>query len=154
MTDPPKSRASDVALFKQSLDMKMVEGLILTVFQAMFRDGVRIPLKMNGMVDLDLTVKDNNVRVNMNQFRSTMPELTIWRIIFAYRGKPVVEYGRGIKNDMKIHFPQLFFLMIAIWRERRKNNRARARGEVAREREMVTMSVTDPKPGRIEGSSV
>jgi hypothetical protein len=98
---------------------------------------------MQGLMDMDLVVKDNNVLLNLNQVQAAVPQLSIWRVTFAYHGKPVVEYGRGIKNDVKFHYPQLCFLLLAIWRERRRKNQAVARGETARDRDMVTMSMTD-----------
>jgi hypothetical protein len=147
MTEPENPPPDTVAPIQKSLDTKTVELLALTVFRTLFRDGVHVPLKMKGAMDLDLVIKDNNILVNMNQVQADIPELSIWRITFAYRGKPIVEYGRGIKNDVKLHIPQLCFLLLAMWQEKRKKNKAKARGEVAREREMISMSVTDPNTG-------
>ncbi|MGD0587669.1 MAG: hypothetical protein ABSA63_02615 [Thermoplasmata archaeon] len=144
LQNPPSHTA---ARSEKTLDAKTVEVLALAVFRTLFRDGVHVPLKVDGLMDMDLTVKDNNVLLNLNQVQANVPELSIWRITFAYRGKPVVEYGRGIKNDMKVHFPQLCFLMLAAWREKRKKNQARASGDLALERELVTMSVTEPNTG-------
>jgi len=150
MTPPPNPRPEAVASIGKRLNTKTVEVLAHTIFQTLFRDGVHVPLKMKGLMDLDLVVRDNNVFLNMNQVQAEMPELSIWRITFAYKGKPVVEYGRGIKNDLKIHFPQACFLLLAIWQEKRKKNKARARGEATRDRELVTMSVADPRLGAVE----
>ncbi|MGA3022296.1 MAG: hypothetical protein ABSE66_05770 [Thermoplasmata archaeon] len=150
MTQLQNHPSAPAVRFEKTLDTKTVEVLALAVFRTLFRDGIHVPLKMNGTMDMDLVVKDNNVLLNMNQVHTSVPELSIWRITFAYRGKPVVEYGRGIKNDMKVHIPQLCFLMLAAWREKRKNNQARARGDRTRERELVTMSVTEPNTGEAE----
>jgi hypothetical protein len=146
---PLKSPGPPRSPYQKTLDTKTVEVLGLAVFRAMFRDGLHIPLKRPGMMDMDLVVKDNNILLNLNQVQADVPELSIWRITFAYRGKPVVEYGRGIKNDMKLHIPQLCFLLVAIWREKRKKNRARARGEDFRGAELITMSASDPSPAEI-----
>jgi hypothetical protein len=143
-------RPETFAPFERTLDSKTVEVLALAVFRTLFRDGVHVPLQMKGMMDMDLVVKDNNVLLNLNQVHAEVPQLSIWRITFAYRGKPVVEYGRGVKNDMKIHLPQLCFLFLAIWRERRRKSKARARGEAARDQELVTMSMTDSIPRTAE----
>jgi hypothetical protein len=135
---------------ERTLDTKTAEVLALTVFRAIFRNGVHVPLKVKGMMDMDLVIRDSNVILNMNAVQMEVLELSIWRITFAYRGKPVIEYGRGIKNDMKIHLPQLCFLLLAIWQERRKKSKAKARGETTRGRELVTMSVTDPSAAKAE----
>jgi hypothetical protein len=132
--------------YEKTLDTKTVEVLALAVFRTIFRDGVHVPLKVKGKMDVDLVIKDNNVYLNMNDVAAEMPELSIWRVTFAYRGKPVVEYGRGVKNDMKIYYPQLCFLFLAIWRERRRKLRAKTRGDQIRDRELVRMSVTPSAP--------
>jgi hypothetical protein len=143
-TQPPVVPGATRTPYQKTLDTKTVEVLALAVFRGLFREGLHIPLKRPGMMDMDLVVKDNNVLLNVNQVQTDVPELAIWRITFAYRGKPVIEYGRGIKNDMRIHYPQLCFLLVAIWREKRRKNRARAGGDQARDREMITMSLSGP----------
>jgi hypothetical protein len=137
----------------KTLDSKTIELLALAGFRSVFGEGVRVPLRREGMMDMDLVVRDSNVLLNLNSVQMHVPELVIWRFTFAYQGKPVVEYGRGVKNDMKIHFPQLLFLLVAMWRDKRKKNRATARGEVVRDREMVTMSMSDPNAGTTEGTT-
>jgi hypothetical protein len=150
MEEAPERDPAPRSPSQRKLDMKTVEVLGLAVFRTLFRDGVHIPLKMNGMMDMDLVVKDNNILLNMNHVSAEIPELSIWRVTFAYRNKPVIEYGRGIKNDFKIHYPQACFLLLAIWKEKRRKNRAAARGEVALDRDLVTMSVDGPHPEVVE----
>ncbi len=145
MTDPPIPESSTAERTDRKLDTKTVEVLALAVFRTLFREGLHVPVKIEGMTDLDLVVKDNNVLLNLNRVSMEVPELLVWRIAFAYQGKPVLEYGRGIKNDLKIHYPQLCFLLVAIWREKRRKNRAKARGDAVRDRELLTMSVSGPK---------
>jgi hypothetical protein len=125
------------------LDSKTVELLAFTIFRSIFRQGIRVPLKLDGVVDLDLMVRDNNVLLNMNEVIMGAPELSIWRLTFAYQGKPVVEYGRGIKNGMKVHYLALSALLVTIWRERRKRNRAMARGTAARDLELSAMALPE-----------
>ena len=119
------------------LDTKTVEVLALTVFRAIFREGIRVPLTVAGTAEMDLVVRDANVLVNLKKVQVQAPELQIWRLTLAYQGKPVVEYGRGIKNDMRIHLPRLCFLLLALWRERGKKIRFKARANAARDREMM-----------------
>lgn len=143
MMEPPHPRSHPAELLGKTLDSRTIEVLASTVFRTIFRDGLRVPLKVPGLIDLDVAVQDNNVLLNLNQVQASIPQLSIWRITFAFQGRPVVEYGRGIKNDVKFHLPQLFFLWLTIWQEKRRKNRAQARGEAARERAMVSMAVTD-----------
>jgi hypothetical protein len=135
---------------EKTLDTKTIEVMSLAVFRTIFGEGVHVPLQKQGMMDMDLVIRDSNVLLNMNQVMMHVPELVLWRFTFAFRGKPVVEYGRGIKNDVKFHFPQLFFLMVTIWQNKRRMARERAQADAAKARDMLTMSLTDPRTGKIE----
>jgi hypothetical protein len=145
-TVPPPT----VAPPDKTLDTKTVEVLALALFRTVFRNGLRLPLRVKDLMDMDLVIRDNNVLLNMNKVHMEVPELLIWRLTFAYQGKPVVEYGRGIKNGMKFHYPQLVFLLLAIWRDKRRKVRAKAEGAAARTRELVSIAVTDPTTGQME----
>jgi hypothetical protein len=128
------------------LDTKTIEVLALAAFRGVFGKGVRVPLKIPGVIDMDLAIRDSNVVVNMNQVQLDVPELVLWRFTFAYQGKAVIEYGRGLKNGMKIHFGQLFALLLTMWRTRSDKIKARAKSEKAVHREMISVALTDPKP--------
>jgi hypothetical protein len=139
----------------RTLDTKTIEVLALAVFRTLFGRGIRVPIKREGMVDLDLMVQDNNIVLNLNRVELHAPELLIWRMIFAYQGKPVVEYGRGIKNDMKIHWPQLLILFLHIWRDKRLKRRTRIADDAARDQEMVArVSVPGPSIPAAEGTRI
>ena len=126
MAEPEPGPSEAGGPSNKTFDTKTLEILALSVFRSIFGRGVRVPVKVPGMVDMDLVVQDNNVIVNLNRIEMHAPELLIWRLIFAYQGKPVVEYGRGIKNDMRVHFPQLFLLFLSIWRDKRMKTKAKA----------------------------
>jgi hypothetical protein len=149
VTPPPASLVPS----GRTLDSKTVEVLALAVFRTLFKDGVHVPIEMKGLVDMDLVVKDNNVLININQVQAAVPQLSIWRVTYAYRGKPFIEYGRGVKNDVKLHYATLIALLLAMWRERLKKTRAEARGAAARDREMLAMSGADPIPAPVEEAS-
>jgi hypothetical protein len=147
MTELHTGRADRDAFIGKVLDIKRIELLARTVFRAIFGKGVRIPLKLDGVIDMDLVVRDTTVILNLNKLQMQSPELLIWRVVFAYEGKPVVEYGRGIKNDLKVHLPQLFFLFLTLWRERRRKLRARRTANAALGRDIVDLSTGDaPTP--------
>jgi hypothetical protein len=144
MTELQGPSPKGVAPLQRALDTKTVEVLALAGFRTLFGHGIRVPFKKDGLMDMELVVQDSNVLLNMNKVQMAVPELSIWRVTFAYQGKAVVEYGRGIKNDMKVHFPQLIALLFAIWRERRKRAKAMARADAARSRELLTPSLPSP----------
>jgi hypothetical protein len=152
MTTPPDPPPDLGPSVKKTLDSTTVEILALTVFRAIFGQGVHVPLRVKGVVDVDLVVRDSNVLVNLNEIELTRPQLTIWRVIFAYHGKPVFEYGRGIKRDFKIHFPQLVVLLVTMWKNSRSRRKAIARGELVTDRELITLSESYQVKGAKEGT--
>jgi hypothetical protein len=153
MTGSFSPASQPVVPLDKTLDTKTVEVLALALFRTMFRQGIRVPLKVPDLMDMDLVVRDNNILLNMNKVQIDPPQLLIWHLTFAYQGKPVVEYGRGIKNGMKLHYPQLIFLLMAMWRDKRRKIRENARGAAARTRELVRVSVTDPRTGLLEDTT-
>jgi hypothetical protein len=46
------------------------------------------------------------------------------------------------------------FLLLAIWREKRKKNKAKALGDAHRAENMLTMSVSGPTPVPVEETAV
>jgi hypothetical protein len=153
MIDVRPPRTSLAAPIEKTLDSKTLELLALASFRSIFGQGVVVPLRKEGMMDMDLVIRDSNVLLNMNSIQAHAPELLIWRFTFAYQGKPVVEYGRGIKNDMKLHFPQLLFLLVSMWRDKRRQNQARLRADRKRDREMAATALAPPTAGAGTGRS-
>jgi hypothetical protein len=148
--DPDPTPVSHSGASKKPLDTKTIEVLALSAFRSLFGGEVRVPIKIEGMMDMDLLVRDNNVVLNLNKIEVHAPELLVWRLIFAYQGKPVVEYGRGIKNDMKVHLPQMCFLLLAIWRDKRRLVKAQAAADKARDRAMIARASGDATVAMVE----
>lgn len=109
------------------IDVATVEVLALAIFRVIFGRGVRVPLKREGFIDMDIVVNDKDVLLNTNEFLFEVPELAVWRFIFAYKGKPVLEYGRGVKHRIKIYYYRMFCLLLAMWWVGRKKRNAQAK---------------------------
>jgi hypothetical protein len=90
----------------------------------MFGKGIRVPLKREGVIDMDIAVENNDVIINTNDVSFVPPQLNIWRIIFTYKNKPIIEYGRGIKRGMKIHYGSALIFLLAMWSGGRKTRKA------------------------------
>jgi hypothetical protein len=141
--DATESPSAEPPPTEQKIDPVAVELLAHTLFRTIFRDGVRVPLRVEGLVDLEVAVRDNNILVNVGQVQAELPPLAVWRITVAYQGHPVLDYGRGIRNDAKVHVPRLCFLLLTTWAQRRKRYRARVGGRPAPERTAI-----DPRDAR------
>jgi hypothetical protein len=87
----------------RTIDVAGIEVITYALFRFIFGTGVHIPIKREGMVDMDVTVKRKDIIVNTNQFFVTIPELLVWRIIYTHKDKPIMELGRGVKNGMRIY---------------------------------------------------
>jgi hypothetical protein len=149
MAEPARTSASNGPPLVTTLDTRTVEVLAHTLFGTVFREGVRVPIRVSGLVDMDVVVKDNNVLLNVGRVEAEIPALSLWRITLAYRGHPVVDYGRGIPNDAKVHVPRLCFLLLMSWTERRRRFKARARAERERNRDLATITPEDRHPGLV-----
>ncbi len=55
-----------------------------------------------------------------------MPELTVWRITYTHQGKPIFEFGRGVKNGTRIHYFNALVLILTLWKQSRALNKAKA----------------------------
>ena len=106
------------------LDLSTVEMITYAIFRAMFGKSIQIPLKREGVIDMDIAVKDNDIILNTNNVSFVPPQLQIWRIIFTYKNKPIIEYGRGIKRGMKIHYGSALIFLLAMWSGGRKTRKA------------------------------
>jgi hypothetical protein len=100
-------------------------------------------------MDLDVVAKDNNVLLNVGRLEAEIPPLSVWRITLAYRGHKVVEYGRGVKNDVKVHVPRLGFLLLTSWVERRRRYKVREQDTAVPDRGMTTIPVGDRHAGSV-----
>ena len=136
-------------LIERVLDVSTIEVLTFAMFRAIFGRGIRIPLKIEGVFDMEIVAKDKDIVVNTNQLYFQVPELNVWRFIFAYKGKPVIEYGRGVKNRIKIHRLRLFLVLLAVWWGGRRNRTAeKKKADAAAEAEARYASVgRGPKKG-------
>lgn len=112
------------SLTSRILDISTVEVITYAFFRAMFGKRIHIPLKRAGVIDMDITVEDNNVILNTNDVSFAPPQLNIWRLIFTYKNKPIIEFGRGIKRGMKIHYGSALIFLLAMWSGGRKTRKA------------------------------
>jgi hypothetical protein len=106
------------------LDISTIEVLTYAFFRAMFGKSIHIPLKREGVIDMDITVENNDVILNTNDVSFVPPQLQIWRLVFTYRDKPIIEFGRGIKHGMKIHYGSAVIFLLAMWSGGRKTRKA------------------------------
>jgi hypothetical protein len=134
-----KVKASEV------FDVSTIEMVAYALSRSLFRRGVQIPLKVKDVVDMDIAVKDTDIILNTNDVSFELPALQIWHVIFSYKGKPVFEYGRGVNNNLKIHYRHAFPFLMAMWLGGRERRKARQK-----ETEKACMDVAQSSSGKSE----
>ncbi len=115
---PPRGRR-----LNRALDLPTVEMLAYTAFRATFRHGVRYHIEKEGLIDWDLTIADKTVTVDANRLIFELPQLSIWRVVLAYQGRPVIEIGRGVKNGLRIHRWRLILVLLRAYLQRRRTRK-------------------------------
>jgi hypothetical protein len=114
----PKTKGTE-----RVIDITTIEFLAFTVIRALFPKRVSYSIKKEGLLDMDITIDDRDIIFNYNRFLFELPEMSIWRLIFAYKGKPVMEIGRGVKGGLKIHRFRLLRVVFSMWLSERKKKK-------------------------------
>jgi len=115
---------------ERPINIHTLEVLSYAVVRALFSQGITLPIKREGVIDMELKVRGKDVIIDTKElFPITVPELVIWRVIYAYKGKPVVEFGRGVKKGLKIHAFRGLVMLVDIWRSNRRLRIMKKRAE-------------------------
>jgi len=96
------------------LDVTNIEMISSVVFRTLYGKGIRAPLKLKNVIDMDIAVENNVVTLNTNNVSFIPPKLEVWRFIFAFRNKPLLEYGSGI-SGIKIYYGRAFIFGMTLW---------------------------------------
>ncbi|MCJ7696828.1 MAG: hypothetical protein MUO73_00650 [Thermoplasmata archaeon] len=139
-------------LISRILDISTLEVITYAFFRAMFGKGIRVPLKLKGVIDMDIAVENNDVILNTNDVSFVPPQLQIWRLIFTYKNKPIIEYGRGIKRGMKIHYGSALIFLLAMWSGGRKTRKAQEKAAKIAELEKTRNSEGKNKTNKKKGT--
>ena len=101
---------------------------------------------------MDIAVENNDVILNTNDVSFVPPQLQIWRLIFTYKNKPIIEYGRGIKRGMKIHYGSALIFLLAMWSGGRKTRKAQEKAAKIAELEKTRNSEGKNKTNKKKGT--
>lgn len=109
----------------RQIDLATIEIITYALSRAVFAHGVKVPLKKEGMVDADITLRGKDILINTNQFYAAVPELSVWRIVYTHQNKPIFEMGRGVKKGMKVHRLNALKLGLSLWMQARAASKAK-----------------------------
>jgi hypothetical protein len=139
-TDTADDSSKKQSFTSRILDISTVEVITYAFFRAMFGKSIHIPLKREGVIDMDITVENNDVILNTNDVSFVPPQLNIWRLIFTYKNKPILEFGRGVKRGMKIHYGSALIFLLAMWSGGRKTRKTQEKAAKIVELEKIRNS--------------
>lgn len=116
---------------QRPIDLSTLEVIAYALFRVIFGKGVRIPIRRENLVDMEVTVRGKDVIVDTKQLYFAIPELAVWRIIYAHKGVPILEFGRGVKKGLRVHRIRALFLALEIWKGSRNRKAVSLNGHPA-----------------------
>lgn len=122
-TAPKRSKPERV------IDISTIEFLAWTIIRALFPRRVKYHIEREGVIDMDVIIQDRDIILSSNQLSFEIPEMSIWRIILAYKERPIIEIGRGVKNRFHIYRWRFVKLLFAVWWQKRKEEKERRKKE-------------------------
>jgi hypothetical protein len=111
----PKGTETKPLKISEVVDINSLEVMSYWIFRLAFGKELHIPIKKEGMADLDVHIHNKDVIVNTNQLYFVFPELVVWHITYTHKGRPIMEIGRGVKKGLKVHRINAFRLLIEVW---------------------------------------
>ncbi len=111
---PSKEKGEPLKL-TEVVDINTLEVVSYWIFRLAFGKELHVPIKKEGVADLDIHFNNKDIIVNTNQLYFVFPELVVWHITYTHKGRPVLEIGRGVKKGMKVHRINAFRLLMEVW---------------------------------------
>lgn len=122
----PKEKSNKEPLkISEIIDIATIETMSYIIIRALWGKDIHVPIKKEGVVDMELHIKGKDALINTNQLYFALPELVVWHIIYTHKGRPVLEIGRGVKNGMKLHYGGAIRLAIEFYMGNRAAIKAR-----------------------------
>jgi hypothetical protein len=113
------------------VDINTLEVVSYWIFRLAFGKELHIPIKKEGLADIDVAINNKDVVVNTNQLYFAFPELVVWHITYTHKGRPVLEIGRGVKKGLKVHRINAFRLLMEVWMGSRRAEKEKMSGNKA-----------------------
>ena len=105
------------------VDINTLEVVSYWIFRLAFGKELHVPIKKEGLADMDVHVQNKDIIVNTNQLYFVFPELVVWHITYTHKGRPILEIGRGVKKGMKVHRFNALRLLIEVWMGSRRTEK-------------------------------
>jgi hypothetical protein len=130
-TEPGEPHERRDFSLSRNIDMGTVEVMTYALFRAVFGYGVNVPIKREGLVNMDISVKGKDVQIDTKEFYFAVPDLVVWKLVYSHQGEPIIEFGRGVKKGMKVHRLRALKLGLTLWSQARKANKLKVMAKKA-----------------------
>ena len=92
-----------------------------------FPDGIHLPVRKDGLVDLDVILREREVVVDVHRLWPQFPVLAVWRITLAYQGRPLVTMGQGVQGHVKVRPLRVLVTLFRVWLQTLEAQKAHSR---------------------------
>lgn len=140
--ESPKPRIQ-MPISGRSIDLATIEIATYALFRAVFGKEISIPLKKEGIINADITIRNKDIIFNTNEFYSNIPDLAVWRVVYTHQGSPIFELGRGVPKGLRVYRWNAFKLVFSLWRQTRAATKAKEK--LAKERKEASMNINSEK---------
>ncbi|MCE5295759.1 MAG: hypothetical protein LLG16_01460 [Euryarchaeota archaeon] len=127
----------------RTLDLATAEIISYALVRVLFGTGVRIPIKKDGIIDADVTIRGKDIIINTNEVYTNVPDLAVWKVIYTHKGTPIFELGRSVPKGLKIRRWNALRFGFQIWKQARA--RTNIHENLKKEREKALLGEGKPK---------
>ncbi|MEM2900572.1 MAG: hypothetical protein QXT63_07245 [Thermoplasmata archaeon] len=95
----------------ENRDIVILERLIALLFNNLYPDGLEFHYSGKAFPQFDINAKGRDIKINLHNLEFEQL-LKLWKIDVTYKGKGIIEMGRGIKG-IKINYLSAFFAILS-----------------------------------------
>jgi hypothetical protein len=92
-------------------DIVIFERLIALFFNNLYPEGLEFHYSGKAFPQFDINAKGRDIKINLHNLEFEQL-LKLWKIDVTYKGKSIIEMGRGIKG-IKINYLRAIFLILS-----------------------------------------
>lgn len=121
----------------RTIDLATAEIISYALVRVIFGTGVHIPIKKDGIIDAEVTIRGKDIIINTNEIYANVPDLAVWKVIYTHKGTPIFEFGRNVPKGFRVKRWNALKLGFQIWRQSRERAKVKKRLKIERERALL-----------------
>ncbi|MFA5312055.1 MAG: hypothetical protein WC375_01910 [Methanomassiliicoccales archaeon] len=121
----------------RTIDLATAEIISYALVRVIFGTGVHIPIKKDGIIDAEVTIRGKDIVINTNELYANVPDLAVWRVIYTHKGTPIFEFGRDVPKGFRVRRWNTLRLGFQIWKQARERTKVKKRLKKEREQALL-----------------